>query len=112
MSRLTRQDDNINVAVKKTSLRRESEERGNNGRRGTEGSSRGGGGRSRRVSSKGRDASAANSVERRPGSMERGGELRGGQQRLTRQLSSSQDSLLPRRERRSQFLHTQIFCEE
>ena len=112
MSRLTRQDDNINVAVKKASLRRESEERGNKGRRGAEGSSRGGGGRSRRGSSKGRDASAANSVERRPGSMERGGELRGGQQRLTRQLSSSQDSLLPRRERRSQFFHTQIFCEE
>ena len=37
--------------------------------------------------------------------MERAGELRGGQ-RLTRQLSSSQDSLLPRRERRSQPLKT------
>ena len=92
VSRLTRQDT---IDEKVTSLfRRESEERGNKVRRGVDGnSSRGGGGRSRR-GSKGREASAANSVER-------AGELRAGQ-RLTRQLSSSQDSLLPRRERRCQ----------
>ena len=86
-------------SLKQLLFRRESEERGNKGRRGMDVNNKSGGVRSRK-GSKGREASSgANSVER-------AGELRGGQ-RLTRQLSSSQDSLLPRRERRSQPLLTE-----
>ena len=99
--------------LKQLLFRRESEERGNKGRRGVDSNSRSGGVRPRK-GSKGREASGgANSVERRPGSMERAGELRGGQ-RLTRQLSSSQDSLLPSRERRCSTEKSptaQDFCE-